>query len=361
MSKFFSKRHSGLVPYTPGEQPKGRKFIKLNTNESPFPPAPKVEKAASDAARSLNLYSDPECRKLTEAVAKKYGLEYENVLMTNGSDEILNFAFAAFGDDDRPFVFPDITYGFYPVFAEINHVPYSTVPLLTDFTIDHKAYVGINKNIVIANPNAPTGIMMSLEKIEEIVKSNPKNVVIIDEAYIDFSDKNSSGIPENSAVNLINKYDNLLVTMTFSKSRSMAGARLGFGLGSPELIADLNTIKYSTNPYNINSMTQAAGLAVIENDKYYEYNCKKIIENREFTTEAMIGEGFKVLPSASNFIFAKADWMSGTELYDELRKEGILVRHFDSERLKPYLRITIGSREEMEQLIKTVRKIKAKE
>ncbi len=361
MSRFFSERHNGLVPYTPGEQPKERKFIKLNTNESPFPPSKEVFEAARKSAESLNLYSDPECRKLTEAVAKKYGLNFENVLMTNGSDEILNFAFMAFGDEKHSFVFPDITYGFYPVFAEINHIPYETVPLLSDFTIDYKAYCGINKNIVIANPNAPTGIMMPLWEIEAIVRSNPENIVVIDEAYIDFSDKNSNGIPKNSAVNLLSKYDNLLVTMTFSKSRSLAGARLGFGLSSKDLISDLNTIKYSTNPYNINAMTQAAGLAVLQSDDYYNDNCKVIIENRKFTAKALSDEGFTVLPSSSNFVFAKAAWISGKELYTELRKEGILVRHFDTERLKSYLRITVGSREQMEALIYAVKKIKAKE
>lgn len=361
MSKFFSERYGDLVPYTPGEQPGERKFIKLNTNESPFSPADSVKSAAEEAASSLNLYSDPECRALTEAVAEKYGLAYENVLMTNGSDEILNFAFMAFGDEKHPFVFPDITYGFYPVFAKLNHVPYETVPLLSDFTIDYRDYCGINKNIVIANPNAPTGILMPLCEIEEIVKSNPQNVIVIDEAYIDFSDKNSTGIPKNSAVNLLSRYDNLLVTMTFSKSRSLAGARLGFGLSSKDLISDLRTMKYSTNPYNINSMTQVAGLAVLHNDTYYDDNCRVIMKNREFTSKALTGEGFKVLPSSSNFVFAKADWISGRELYSDLRKEGILVRHFDTERLKSYLRISIGSREQMEALIAAVKKIKAKE
>ncbi len=363
MSKFLSNKFSALTPYTPGEQPKERKYIKLNTNESPFSPSESVLKAVAGEAENLMLYSDPESRTLTEVVAQRYGLEYENVLMTNGSDEILNFAFMAFSDAENPIVFPDITYGFYPVFAELNNIPYETIPLEDDFTIDYKKYCGINKNIVIANPNAPTGILMPLSEIEEIVKSNKDNVVIIDEAYIDFCefDGDLSEVNPASAVNLLGKYDNLIVTQTFSKSRSLAGARLGFGMACEALINDLNTIKYSTNPYNVNRMTAAAGTAAIQDDAYFMKNCKTIIETREYTKAALIAEGFKVLPSSANFLFIKADYISGEELYTELRKEGILVRHFNTPRLKSYNRVTVGSKEEMDAFLTAVHKIKNKE
>ena len=250
MSRFFSQKYSTLVPYTPGEQPKDMKYIKLNTNESPYLPSKGVFDAVKSEAERLHLYSDPECSVLTKKIADLYGVDKSEVLVTNGSDEVLNFVFMAFCDSDRGIAFPDITYGFYSVFAKINNVKYREIPLKDDFTIDVNDYIGINENIVIANPNAPTGIYLSLEEIEKIAKSNPENVVIIDEAYIDFGGQ--------SAVGLTKKYDNLLVTMTFSKSRSMAGGRIGFGIGNKALINDLNTIKYSTNPYNVNRLSQIA-------------------------------------------------------------------------------------------------------
>ena len=349
MSRFFSEKYKALVPYTPGEQPKDVQYIKLNTNESPFPPSKGVLDAALCEAGKLQLYSDPESSALHTAIAQLCDVDKACVLATNGSDEILNFAFMAFCDSTHPIVFPDITYGFYPVFAEINHIPYEKIPLKADFSIDVNDYIGINKNIVIANPNAPTGMYMELSDIEKIVKSNPDNVVIIDEAYIDFGGE--------SAIPLTKKYDNLIVTRTFSKSYSMAGGRLGFGVANPELIGDMNTIKYSTNPYNVNRMTQAAGCAAIADNGYYMDNCKKIIENREYTVTALCGLGFEVLPSCANFVFAKSDKIDGAALYSELRARGILVRHFTAERIKDFNRITIGTREQMERLIDTVEKI----
>ena len=233
MSRFFSEKYKNLVPYTPGEQPKTRQYIKLNTNESPFPPSKKAVEYAAEAARNLQLYPDPECRRLTEAVAERLGVSYDEVLLTNGSDEILNFAFMAFCDKDHPAAFADITYGFYSVFAEINGVPYTKIPLAEDFTIRVEDYYNLGKTIFIANPNAPTGIALTRDQIEEILRRNPDTVVVVDEAYVDFG--------AQSAISLIRKYDNLLVTQTFSKSRSMAGARLGFGVGCPALIRDLNS------------------------------------------------------------------------------------------------------------------------
>ncbi|MBO4982818.1 MAG: histidinol-phosphate transaminase [Clostridia bacterium] len=349
MSRFFSKKYSTLVPYTPGEQPKDVKYIKLNTNESPYPPSKGVIEAVSKEGGWLQLYSDPECSLLHKELSSLYKVEKSQVLATNGSDEILNFAFMAFSDKENPIVFPDITYGFYPVFAEINNIPYEKIPLKDDFSIDVNDYIGINKNIVIANPNAPTGMYLELCEIEKIVKSNPNNVIIIDEAYIDFGGE--------SAIPLTQKYDNLIVTRTFSKSYSMAGARLGFGVANEALIADMNTIKYSTNPYNVNRMSQIAGVFAIRENDYYMSNCAKIIEARKYATKELEGLGFKVLPSCANFVFAKSESIGGEELYLELKSRGILIRHFTSERIKDFNRITIGTKEQMEFLIKEIKSI----
>lgn len=349
MSKFLSEKYAALTPYTPGEQPKERKYNKLNTNESPFPPSQKAIEAAAEAAKSLMLYSDPEAKKLCEKLSEILGVGRDCVLPTNGSDEILNFAFMAFCDEEHPAIFADITYGFYSVFAELNRVPYVIKPLNDDFTINVDDYCGNCGTVFIANPNAPTGILLSLDEIEKIVKANPDNVVVIDEAYIDFGGE--------SAVQLTKKYDNLLVTQTFSKSRSMAGARLGFGVACPSLIADLNTIKYSTNPYNVNSMTMAAGIGVLSDEEYTRANCKTVIENREWTVLELKKLGFEMTDSAANFIFAKSDKIGGGELYAALRERGILVRHFTKEKIAQYNRITVGSREQMEELIGAISEI----
>ncbi len=349
MSRFFSNKYSTLEAYTPGEQPKDMKYIKLNTNESPFSPSKSVIKAVTGEAKRLQLYSDPECTPLVAKCAELYSVKPTEVLMTNGSDEILNFAFMAFCDDKRPIVFPEITYGFYPVFAELNHIPYEQIPLRDDFTIDVNDYIGINKNIVIANPNAPTGIALPLCDIEKIVSSNPNNVVIIDEAYVDFG--------AQSAVLLVHKYDNLIVTQTFSKSRSLAGARLGYGIACESLINDMNTIKYSTNPYNVNRMTMMAGYSALCDNDYYMDNCKTIIKNREYTKKSLEALGFFVLDSSANFLFAKSDKIGGEALYLALKKSGILVRHFSKEKIKDFNRITIGTKEQMEALISAIEKI----
>ena len=346
MSRYFSKKFKALVPYTPGEQPKEMKYIKLNTNESPFPPSEKAMKKAAEAVKNLQLYCDPECRALVKKASEVFSVDTDEILFTNGSDEILNFAFSAFCDETHPAVFPDITYGFYPVFAEINRVPYEKIPLKDDFTISVDDYIGINKTIFIANPNAPTGIALSLNDIEKIVSSNPESVVVIDEAYVDFGTE--------SAVSLIHKYSNLLVTQTFSKSRSLAGGRLGFGIACKELIADLNTIKYSTNPYNINSLTQAVGTGVLEDEEYTKSNCKTIIENREYLTKKLEAMGFFVLPSKANFVFARHNKTDGRALYEALKSKGVLVRHFDSERLRDYNRITVGTKEQIDILTQKI-------
>ena len=347
MSRFFSEKYKNLIPYTPGEQPKTRQYIKLNTNESPFPPSAKAIQHAAEAAGNLQLYPDPECRRLTEAVAQQLGVTYDEVLLTNGSDEILNFAFMAFCDKDHPAAFADITYGFYSVFAEINGVPYEKIPLAEDFSIRAEDYYGIGKTIFIANPNAPTGIALTRGQIEEIVRRNSDTVVVVDEAYVDFG--------AESCVPLIRKYDNLLVTQTFSKSRSMAGARLGFGVGCPALIRDLNTIKYSTNPYNINAMTMAAGIGVMEDEAYTRANCRAIMDNRAYAAAELTKLGFVMTDSMTNFLFVRHPDVAGGEIYLALKERGILVRHFDGERIADYNRITVGTKEQMDTLIENLR------
>ncbi len=346
MSKFFTSKLKNLTPYTPGEQPKDMQYIKLNTNESPFAPSKAVSEAVLNESKKLQLYSDPECTNVRRELARVYGVDTNQVIVTNGSDEVLNFAFMAFADEKNPLVFPNITYGFYPVFAELNRIPYTEIPLKSDFTIDINDYIGVNKTVVIANPNAPTGIALTLQQIEKIVSSNPNNVVIIDEAYVDFG--------AESAVSLVDKYDNLLVVQTFSKSRSMAGARLGFAIGNKSLIADLNTIRYSTNPYNVNRMTDAAGAAALIDNDYYMNNCKTIIDNREWTVEKLQKLGFEVLASKANFVFAKSDKIDGEKLYLELKNRGILVRHFTKDVICRYNRITIGTLDQMQKLIETI-------
>jgi len=349
VSRFLTEKYASLTPYTPGEQPKDMKYIKLNTNESPFQPSKLAIAAAAEAAKRLELYSDPECHDLVAAAEKVFSVSRDEILFTNGSDEILNFAFMAFCDKEHPAIFPDITYGFYPVFAQLNGIPYRAIPLREDFTIDLEDYKDHKGAIFIANPNAPTGIALKKDEIEQIILANPESVVIIDEAYVDFG--------AESAMSLIHKYDNLLVTQTFSKSRSMAGARLGFGAGSKELIRDLNTIKYSTNPYNVNRMTMAAGIGVLADENYTKENCEKIKRNREYTLSSLRELGFFATDSVANFVFAKSDKISGEELYSRLKERGILVRHFSSPRLCEYNRITIGSREQMEALIAEIKKI----
>ncbi|MBQ0004321.1 MAG: histidinol-phosphate transaminase [Clostridiales bacterium] len=346
MSRFFSSKYSNLVPYTPGEQPKDMKYIKLNTNESPFPPSEKAIAAALEEAKKLQLYSDPDCTDLVKEFCEVFGVEKDEVLFTNGSDEILNFAFMAFCDDDTPAIFPETTYGFYPVFAELNHVPYKEIPLREDFTINIEDYFNAGGTVFIANPNAPTGIALTPAEVRAIVENNPDNIVVIDEAYVDFGTE--------SSVPLVKEYDNLVVTQTFSKSRSLAGARLGFGIAKKELIQDMNTIKYSTNPYNVNRMSMAAGLGCLKDEEYTKANCQSIIESRAFAMEELRKLGFEMTDSKANFIFVKHPEYSGAKLQAELKKKGILIRHFSKPALDEYNRITIGTKEQMQALIDAV-------
>lgn len=349
MSRFFTDRLAALQPYTPGEQPKDQVYIKLNTNESPFPPPEEVREAAAGAAALSRLYPDPRNADLAASIAARVGVERENVVVTNGSDEVLNFAFLAFADEKRPLIFPDITYGFYPVFAAINRIPYREIPLKEDFSIDPSDYLVKGATAVIANPNAPTGMALSPDEIERIVAFDPDRVVIVDEAYVDFG--------AESCVKLTKKYPNFLVTQTFSKSRSMAGVRIGFGIGSRELIADLETIRYSTNPYNVNRLSAAAGLATLARDEVNAANCRVIRENRAFTARELEKRGFSVLPSLANFVFAASPAVDGETLYREAKRRGVLIRHFDLPRIRNYNRITIGTREEMEAFLRVTDEI----
>ena len=349
MSRFYSYRNAALVPYTPGEQPKVLNVTKLNTNECPFPPSQKALDFAAAHTRPLNLYPELQCIDVRSKLAELHGIDADNIVLGNGSDELLNFVFLAFCDDRRGVAFPNISYGFYPVYADLNHVPALEIPLREDFSVAPEDYFGLGRNIFLANPNAPTGMALTPAQIETILKANPDSVVVIDEAYVDFGGQ--------TCIPLIKKYDNLLVIQTFSKSRSMAGARLGFAAGSAALIADLNTIKFSTNPYNVNSMTLAVGLGVLLDEETTQANCRTIMENRAYTIAELQKLGFTVLPSAANFIFARSDRISGKALYTKLRERAVLIRHFDKERIKDWNRITIGTREQMDILLKNVREI----
>lgn len=348
MSRFFHEKYAALEAYTPGEQPRDRQYIKLNTNESPYPPAPAVVEALTrqDVA-DLRLYSDPEGRALKEKLAWYYGCRGENVFLANGSDDILNFAFMAFGADGA--VFPAPSYSFYPVFAQLHGVPYQTVPLGEDFSLDVDKLCGTGRFTVLANPNAPTGLAVGLGEIQRIVASNPDHVVLVDEAYIDFGGE--------SAAELIHRYPNLLVVMTYSKSRSMAGARLGFALGDKELIADLEKLKFSTNPYNVNRLTLKLGEAAVDAAPYFVENAKRIMATRERTAAALRGLGFTFPDSKANFLFIAHESLSGELLYRKLKERGVLIRHFSDPALAAYNRVTIGTEEEMGVFLGQVRTI----
>lgn len=350
MSRFLSSRLADLDTYTPGEQPRDMQYIKLNTNESPFPPSPLVlERLSREETGRLNLYPDPEAYSLRAKLAALYGVKPENLFVSNGSDEILSFAFMAFCDRGHGAAFPDITYGFYPVYGDLYGIDCLEIPLRPDFTLNPRDYYHLNRMIVIANPNAPTGMTISASDIRGILEANRDHVVLIDEAYVDFGSE--------SVYPLIREYDNLLVVQTFSKSRSMAGARLGFAFACPELIADLNRIKYSTNPYNINRLTLAAGEAAVDSNDYFTDHCKKIIEARDYTAAALRALGFSVTDSKANFLFAKSPDIDGETLYLELKRRGILIRHFSKARIKDYNRITIGTMEQMKEFLRAVTEI----
>lgn len=351
MSRFLDERYSGLLPYVPGEQPQDKKYIKLNTNESPFETSPKVVKTLnSDEVKKLYLYNDPTARNLRETIADYYGVKAENVAVSNGSDEILAFAFNAFCGKNTPMVCPKISYGFYSVFCEMFSIPYVAVDMKDDLSIDIEKFYDVGGNVTIANPNAQTGMLLSVNEIEELLKKKKNNVVIVDEAYIDFGGE--------SCLPLIKKYDNLLVVRTFSKSRNMAGARLGYAIGSKEIIEDVEKMKYSFNPYNVNRLTQIAGIEAIKDDDYFKFCTNYIKDVREYTINKLNELGCEVVPSKANFILVKLNGIGGETLYKKLKDEGILVRFLSDAQLVDYVRITIGKREMMDTLVAKIIDIK---
>lgn len=348
MSKFLNSPLSALEPYTPGEQPPGREYIKLNTNESPyFPSKYAVEKIGCAELENLRLYSDPECLELSEAIAQFYNVKKENVLPANGSDEALAFCFSAFCGEGA--IFPDITYGFYRVFAKLFGVGYKEAPLNPDFTVDTAPYLSCSRTVFLANPNAQTGIYLDIREIEKIVKSNPQSVVVVDEAYVDFG--------AVSCVPLIKKYDNLIVVQTFSKSRSLAGARVGFAVACESLTDDLKRVKFSFNPYNVNRLSGALAAEAIKDEAYFKECVEKIISTRKVLTEGLEALGFTVLPSQANFVLAGSEKISGENLYKRLKERGILVRHFPDRRINNFVRITVGDDGQIQTLLKTVKQI----
>ncbi len=351
MSRFMRKEYDSIVPYTPGEQLNDKKYIKLNTNESPFPASPKVlETINENLITSLNLYSDPKLKKIKEAIAEFYNVKPDMIFVGNGSDDVIAFAFMAFGGLGGEFCCPDITYSFYPVFADLFKVNLEKIPLNNDFSIDVNDYVNKGKNIIIANPNAPTGLALTHDEVELIVKTNPDNVVIIDEAYVDFA-------PGLSVVDLVDKYQNLMVTQTFSKSRSLAGLRVGFSVASKTLTDDLEKLKYSFNPYNVNTLSVEAAAAAILDRKYYEETISQTIVIRDFTKNELKKRGFEVTDSKTNFVFAKSDKIPSSVLYEELRSRGILIRYFNAQRIDKYFRMSMGTLEQMKTVISVIDEI----
>lgn len=337
-----------VVPYVPGEQPNLENMIKLNTNENPYPPSKGVQEAMKNLKlQDFKLYPDSEAGSLVHTLAQYYGLKDEQVFVGVGSDDVLAIAFQTFFNSDKPLLFPQITYSFYDVWADLYKIPYEAIPLKEDFHIDPADYKRENGGIIFPNPNAPTGLLESLDMVEEVVRSNPDVVVIVDEAYIDFGGK--------SALALIDKYENLLVVQTFSKSRSMAGMRIGYAMGSPKLIKYLNDVKFSTNSYTMNYPSLLLGVEAVKDDAYFKETTAKIIATRERVKSELSALGFEFPDSMSNFVFARHPKVSGVEIYEALREKNIFVRHFNNPLITEYNRITIGTDEEMDVLLACVK------
>lgn len=348
-NRLWNRKTKEITPYVPGEQPK-KPCIKLNTNENPYPPSPKVKELLSQFQfESLRLYPDPTSSSLKETVAEYYGVGTDQLFFGNGSDEILALAFQAFFDAGSPVAFPDITYSFYPVYSDLYSIPTTIIPLSEDFTLPLDELKKFSGGVVIANPNAPTGIATGIEKIRELLESNSDRLVLMDEAYIDFGGE--------SAVGLINEFDNLLVVQTVSKSRSLAGLRVGYAIGNPSLIKALESVRDSFNSYTMDTLAQKLTKVAFEDGVWFEQTRARIIETREWLVEALGVLGFKTLPSKANFIFTTHQDFCASELYQLLREQGILVRYFKKPRIDNYLRISIGTMEEMQQLKKTLENI----
>lgn len=350
MNRFWSRRIQDVVPYTPGEQPRGKNFIKLNTNECPYPPSPKVTEAIRRAAGdSLRLYPDPECTELRAAIARREGLQISQVFCGNGSDEVLAFAFQAFFDPEQEVVFPKITYSFYPVYTDFFGLRRREVPMNPDFSHPIDLLCGNNGGVVLANPNAPTGIAVGLDTVERLLRANPDVVVIVDEAYIDFG--------AHSAVELIGRYPNLLVVQTSSKSRALAGLRVGWAMGDAGLIDGLRCVRDSVNSYTVDRLAQIGAAAAIEDEEYFQSIRRRVMDTRTWAENTLKGKGFTVIRSQANFLFASHPRHPGRELLDGLRAQGIIVRWWDKPEIRNWLRVSIGTREEMEALVKALDKL----
>ncbi|MBW5390658.1 histidinol-phosphate transaminase [Brachyspira hampsonii] len=351
MNNFLSNKAKSIEPYTPGEQPKDKNYIKLNTNESPYPPSPHVKKAVIESRfDDLRLYPDPNVINLKKEIAELYNVNTNNIFIGNGSDEILAFSFMAFFNKGDKIYYPNITYSFYSVYSALFDLNEMKIPLKDDFSIDINNYKNLDSGIFIANPNAPTGLLLNPSQIEEIIMNNKNNIVIIDEAYIDFAET-------ESAYKLINKYDNLLVIQTFSKSRSLAGMRLGFAIGNENLIQGLKNIKYSFNSYTINRLSIIAGIEAVKDNEYFKYTVNKIINTRERTKIKLKELGFNVLDSKSNFIFISHKNIFAEDIYLKLKDKGILVRYFKTDIIDNYIRVTIGSDKEMDIFLEKIKDI----
>ena len=350
MSKFWNDKIKSISPYVPGEQPKDKKYIKLNTNENPYPPSPNViNKIKSMNLDNMRLYPDPDVTLLKDRIASYYNLKRNQVFVGNGSDEILAFIFMTFFNKSDNIYYPDITYSFYPVYSDLFGLNEIAIPLNKYFEINIEDYFRLNGHIIITNPNAPTSIALTLKEVEKIIINNPNNLIIVDEAYVDFG--------AESSVSLIDKYDNLLVVQTFSKSRSYAGMRLGYALGNKNIIEGLERLKFSFNSYTINRISIESAIESFDDDEYFQ-NCRnKIIETRRYTTSELLKLGFNVLDSKSNFLFISHSNVSAKILYQKLRDNGILVRYFDKPKIDNFLRVTIGTDEEMKEFIKCLKKI----
>lgn len=349
MSRFLDQRLSSLKAYVPGEQPKPGEYIKLNTNEFPYPPAKGVAEAVYVAVDSMNLYCDLTCKALKERFFDVFGYGDKNVVFTNGSDDALYLCFLAFCGENCGAAFADITYGFYSVYADLFGIEKNIIPLDETLSVNYRDYLNIGKTIFIANPNAPTGKKLTKEQISEILRSNPNNIVVIDEAYAAFSG--------DSCVDLLSQHDNLVIVGTFSKSRGMAGARLGYIISSEEIIEDIEKVKYSINPYNVNCLTQAAGAKVLENNDYYIARINEICDTRDKFSKKLEEIGFDVIPSSANFVFAKHNSISGKYIANKLRERKILIRRFDKDRIEEYLRISIGTPEQMQIVVEALSEI----
>ena len=353
-TRLWSTKARNLMPYTPGEQPRHDNLCKLNTNENPFPPSVKVAEAIAaelaEQATGLRLYPTPESDNLKQSLAATYQVQPEQVFVGNGSDEVLALVFASFFLKERPVLSPDISYSFYPVYAETFGVELVKIPLRDDFSIETNDYRQPCSGIIITNPNAPTGILLSLEAIDKLATEHPNAVVVIDEAYIDFADQ-----PEVSAISLIEKHDNLLVTQTFSKSRSLAGLRVGMAFGNPSLIEALTRMKNSFNSYPLDRLAQAGALASVKDEAYFKDTCRKVIELRQQLVSELENLGFSVLPSQANFVFARPQQGEASKIAQDLREQGVIVRYFNQPRISDYLRITVGTAQQNQRLIESLK------